>query len=171
MLPPAPVRFFKDEWLPEPLRQRLTREAGDGVGCLACRKGDDDAHWPRRIGLRPSDARHGRERGSARGQMQKISAGKFHFEPPWRFTSFDHLVGTTEQQQRHGQAELLGRHLIDAQLHFRDLLRRLMSSMMSPPAAPSSSDWRERCQFSAGQGLPHPTERVFGAADKPRNWS
>jgi hypothetical protein len=24
--------------------------------------------------------------------MQKISAGKFHFEPP--FTSFDHLIGT-----------------------------------------------------------------------------
>ena len=30
----------------------------------------------------------------AGGQMQKISAGKFHFEPP--FTSFDHLVGTGE---------------------------------------------------------------------------
>jgi hypothetical protein len=25
-----------------------------------------------------------------RGEMEKISAGKFHFEPP--FTSFDHLV-------------------------------------------------------------------------------
>ena len=39
---------------------------------------DDDAHRPRRIGLRPRDARHGRQRGSARGQMQKISTGKFH---------------------------------------------------------------------------------------------
>jgi hypothetical protein len=29
--------------------------------------------------LRPRDARHGRQRGSARGQMEKISAGKFHF--------------------------------------------------------------------------------------------
>jgi hypothetical protein len=28
--------------------------------------------------LPPSRARHGRQRGSARGQMQKISAGKFH---------------------------------------------------------------------------------------------
>jgi len=51
------------------------------------------------------------------------------------------------------------------QLDFRELLRRLMSSMMSPPAAASSSDWRERCQFSAGQGLSHPTEWVFGATD------
>jgi hypothetical protein len=25
--------------------------------------------------------------------MQKISAGKFHFEPPSRFTSFDHHAG------------------------------------------------------------------------------
>ena len=36
------------------------------------RKADDQAHRPRRIGLRPRDARHGRERGSARGQMQKL---------------------------------------------------------------------------------------------------
>jgi hypothetical protein len=41
--------------------------------------------------LRLRDTRDGRQRGSACGQMQKISAGKFHFEPP--FTSFDHLVG------------------------------------------------------------------------------
>ena len=44
-------------------------------------KADDDAHRPRRIGLRPRDARHGRQRGSARGQMQKLSAGKFHGAP------------------------------------------------------------------------------------------
>jgi hypothetical protein len=37
-----------------------------------------------------------RERGSARGQMQKLSAGKFHLEPP--FTSLDHLVGAGEQR-------------------------------------------------------------------------
>jgi hypothetical protein len=39
-------------------------------------------HRPRWIGLRPRDARHRRQRGSACGQMQKISAGKFYFEPP-----------------------------------------------------------------------------------------
>jgi hypothetical protein len=44
--------------------------------------------------LRPRRARHRWQRGSARGQMQKTSAGKFHFEPP--FTSFDHLVGERE---------------------------------------------------------------------------
>src|SRR5262249_61065778 len=37
----------------------------------------------RRRGLRPCGARHGRERGSARGQMQKLSSvGKFHRFPP-----------------------------------------------------------------------------------------
>jgi hypothetical protein len=41
--------------------------------------------------LRPRDPRDARQRGSARGQVQKLSAGKFHFEPP--FTSFHHLVG------------------------------------------------------------------------------
>ena len=39
-------------------------------------KADDDAHRPRRIGLRPRDARHGRQRGSARGQMQKLFGGE-----------------------------------------------------------------------------------------------
>ena len=48
-------------------------------GALAGGKADDDAHRPRRIGLRPRDTRHGRQRGSARGQMQKLpSVGKFH---------------------------------------------------------------------------------------------
>ena len=63
----------------------------------------DQPHRPRRIGLRESKARDGRERGSARGQMQKMSAEKFHFEPP--FTSFDHLVGAGEQHGRNGEAE------------------------------------------------------------------
>jgi hypothetical protein len=40
---------------------------------------------------RPLNGWGGQQRGSARGQMQKISTGKFHFEPPFR--SFDHLIG------------------------------------------------------------------------------
>jgi hypothetical protein len=36
---------------------------------------------------------------------QKLSAGKFHFEPP--FTSFDHLVGERKQCRWHGEAERL----------------------------------------------------------------
>ena len=58
-----------NECLPKPLRQRLPHEARNAVGCLACRKGNDDAHRPRRIGLRPRDPRYGRERGSTRCQM------------------------------------------------------------------------------------------------------
>ena len=86
-----------DELLAEPLRQPLTDQARDDVGRAAGGKADNDAHRPRRIGLRPSDARHGRQRGSARGQMQKLSsAGKFHCAPPSRFTSLDHLVGGGE---------------------------------------------------------------------------
>jgi hypothetical protein len=41
--------------------------------------------------------------------MQKISAGKFHFALPSRFTSLDHLVGGHEQAKRDGEAERLCR--------------------------------------------------------------
>ena len=54
-------------------------------------KANNDAHRPRRIGLRPSNTRHGRQRGSARGQMKKLSAGKFHLALPFA-SLFDHLV-------------------------------------------------------------------------------
>ena len=67
-----------DKLLAETLRQPLADQTSDDVGRSAGGKWDDDAHRPRRIGLRPRDARHGRQRGSARGQMQKFSAGKFH---------------------------------------------------------------------------------------------
>ena len=41
-------------------------------------RSDDDAHRPRRVGLRLRDARYGRQRDGAHGQMQKSTAGKFH---------------------------------------------------------------------------------------------
>src|SRR5215470_4171535 len=65
--------------------------ARDKVGRATCWERCDNGDRSRRIGLRPCDARGGRQRGTARYQIQKITAGKFHFEPP--FTSFDHLVG------------------------------------------------------------------------------
>jgi hypothetical protein len=37
--------------------------------------------------------------------MQKSTARKFHFAPPTRITSFDHLVGAGEQRWRHLKAE------------------------------------------------------------------
>src|SRR6516164_1064445 len=80
-----------DEWLAEALGQPLTDQAREDVGRAAGRKADDDAHRPRRIGLRPCDTRNGRQRGGARGQLQECAAGKSHFEPP--FTSLNPLVG------------------------------------------------------------------------------
>src|SRR5262249_8983218 len=79
---------------------------------------------PRRIGLRPRDTRHGRQRGSACGQMQKISAGKFHVEPPSRFTSFDHLVGADEHCGWQVEAERLRSFEINDELQFGRKLHR-----------------------------------------------
>src|SRR5262249_44883158 len=72
-----------DELLTEALRQPLTNEARSNVVNTTGRKWDNDAHRPRRIGLRPGETRHGRQHGSARCQMQKSSTGEFHSEPPF----------------------------------------------------------------------------------------
>src|SRR6516165_7577612 len=50
----------------------------EGVERATRRKWNHEPDRPRWVGLRPSKARHGRQRGGARCQMQKLSAGKFH---------------------------------------------------------------------------------------------
>src|SRR5262245_34256607 len=52
--------------------------------------------------------------------MQKISAGKFHFEPP--FTSFDHLVGERDDPRRDFEAECFRGFQIEDELEFGRLL-------------------------------------------------
>src|SRR5262245_33429695 len=47
------------------------------------------------------------------GKMQEFAAGKFHFEPPSRFTSLDHLVRSHEHSRWHGQAERPGGLKVD----------------------------------------------------------
>jgi len=88
--------IFNDELLTQPLRQPLPDEPRGNVRRAGWSERHDQAHRPGWIGLRPRDARDCRQRGNARGQMQKISAGKFYLEPP--FTSFDHVVGAGEQR-------------------------------------------------------------------------
>src|SRR5262245_62765425 len=64
----APVLY--DKWLAEPFREPLTDQTREDVGRAAGAPPDDDAHRPRRIGLRPCRTRHLRQRGSARGELQ-----------------------------------------------------------------------------------------------------
>jgi hypothetical protein len=57
----------------------LTYQARRDVRTASGREANNDAHRSRWIGLHPSNMRHGRQRGSAGGQMQKLpSVGKFH---------------------------------------------------------------------------------------------
>src|SRR5262249_40513090 len=74
--------ILDEDLLAKPLRQPLTQQAADHILRAAGGKTDDQAHRPRRIGLRPCNSRDSRERGSARCQMEKISAGKFHLNLP-----------------------------------------------------------------------------------------
>src|SRR5262249_59695997 len=48
---------FHDERLAQPLRQPMPDQTREGVGPAAGRKANNDAHWPRRIGLRPRNIR------------------------------------------------------------------------------------------------------------------
>src|SRR5262245_41126326 len=57
--------------------------------------------------------------------MQKISAGKFHFEPP--FASFDHLVGRLQEWLRDGEAKRLRSFEIDDEFVFCRLLDRQLT--------------------------------------------
>src|SRR5262249_49379349 len=74
-------------------------------------------------------------RGRARGEMQKSSAGKFHFEPPSRFTSLDHLVGA--QHRRHREAECPGRDQVHNKIELCRLLDRNFARLC--PSAESCS--------------------------------
>jgi hypothetical protein len=67
------------EWLAEALRQPLSHQARDGVGRAASGEWRDEMYRSPWIGLRPRETRDRRQRGSAGSQMEKISAGKFHF--------------------------------------------------------------------------------------------
>src|SRR5215831_8856119 len=92
----------------------------EGVERATRRKWNHEPDRPRRIGLRPRETRHGRQRSSARCEMEKISAGKFRVEPP--FTSFYHLVGAQHERGWHLEADRLRGLQVDRQLEPRWLL-------------------------------------------------
>jgi hypothetical protein len=54
--------------------------------------------------------------------IELSSVGKFHLNPPSRFTSFDHLVGAREQRRRNVKAKGLGGREVDNEIEFGRLL-------------------------------------------------
>src|SRR5882724_1683125 len=58
--------------------------ATDSVERTTRGKRNHEPDGPCRIGLRPCNEGYGRQRGSARGQMQEFAAGKFHGGPQFR---------------------------------------------------------------------------------------
>ena len=69
--------ILDDEGLAKPFREPLCNEARKYIGRAAGSQADDRTHWADRIGLRPSEARH----GSDRGKLQECATGKFHGAP------------------------------------------------------------------------------------------
>ena len=73
-----------NESLAQALREPLTHQTCKNVVGAAGREWDDDAHRPRRIGLRLCDLRDSRERGNARRQVQETATRKRHDGSPGR---------------------------------------------------------------------------------------
>ncbi len=69
------------ELFAETLGQLLCGEAREHVGRAAGCKRNDDPHGPRGIGLRPCHARCTGESGGAEGELQNLTAYKFHRVP------------------------------------------------------------------------------------------
>jgi hypothetical protein len=70
--------IFYGNLLSPNLRQPIGNDTPGDIRSAAGWESDQESHWSCRIGLRPCDRGRRRERGSARCQMQKLSAGKFH---------------------------------------------------------------------------------------------
>jgi hypothetical protein len=78
----APAAHVLDDiLLSEMLGQLLRDEATDRIVLTAGSERNDHAHRPRRIRLRPGNARDDRLRDSACGQVQERATGKFHGAP------------------------------------------------------------------------------------------
>ena len=71
-----------DEWLAEPLGERLTQQAYENVRSAAGGISDDPCAPAGTDRLAPWRCATHRERGSARCQMQKLSPWNFHRSPP-----------------------------------------------------------------------------------------
>jgi hypothetical protein len=56
----------------------LGSDAGSNIGCPTGGKWNNQRDGASRISLSPTNARHNRQSGSARCQMQKLATGKFH---------------------------------------------------------------------------------------------
>jgi hypothetical protein len=94
------------------LRARRERPTGH---LAAGSKADDDVHPPRWIGLRESDTRDSRQRGSARGQMQK----SYGVAGSWRFI----VLAAWQAHREYRALARLARHSHVPAHHARELAR------------------------------------------------
>lgn len=81
----APV--LRDRLLAPEFGQPRRQDARGRVRTTAGWEADHKVNNARRPGVRAGEARHGRQRGSARAEMHKQSTGNFHAFPRWGWMS------------------------------------------------------------------------------------
>ncbi len=137
------------------------------------------------VGLRPRDPRHRRQRRSARCQMQKLPAGKFHVALPKRscsrcppkavvqpqVSSASHAPRESCRPARHPRSCVKrGRHpLPSSNRDYRDTLRIALdrNSICSPRARLASRPEHAHMQLSEHVALGHEPSVL---RDETRDW-
>src|SRR5262249_53767449 len=80
--PIRPADVFDDDGLSKRTSHAFGKYPANCIGNATPRERHDHRDGARRIGLRPYHGREGWQRGSTRGQLQKLTARKFHGGPP-----------------------------------------------------------------------------------------
>src|SRR5437016_5924936 len=89
------------ELLADGTRQVIGGQTSDEIQSATRRERHDEPYRPRRVGLRPCEPRYSRQRGSARGQMQELAAGKLQHDGalPERFCAGRLAVRRTSRER------------------------------------------------------------------------
>jgi len=158
---------FYDDGLTKQCSHALGNDAPDCVGRSACGSSYNDCDWAPRIALRTRGARHHRQSGSARGQLQKLTAVTLHGALPESFCDAS-VPARAERRESLAQCLLMARApgvvftrrpqppLAQERLRWPATNMRLGGATLAELRAPQHREEACRCQRRARPRRPRP---------------